>query len=76
MLRKLDAAAANFHTTSADFEFETVTTEPIYDKDIQKGTAYYKREGRAFQMAAHIAEVNGKPVPKDCGLFGREGEAV
>jgi outer membrane lipoprotein-sorting protein len=64
VLRKLDAASANFHTTSADFEFDTVTTEPIYDKDVQKGMAYYMREGRTFQMSAHINEVNGRSVPK------------
>ena len=70
VLRKLDAAAANFHTTSADFEFDTVMTVPIYDKDVQKGTAYYKRDGHSFQMAAHITEVNGKPVPKDLTYSG------
>jgi outer membrane lipoprotein-sorting protein len=70
VLRKLDAASANFHTTSAEFEFDTVNTVPIYDKDVQKGTAYYKREGKAFQMAAHITEVNGKPVPKDLAYSG------
>ena len=70
VLRKLDVAAANFHTTSVDFEFDTVTTEPIYDKDVQKGTAYYKREGHSFQMAAHVTEVNGKPVPKDLAYSG------
>jgi outer membrane lipoprotein-sorting protein len=70
ILRKLDAAAANFHTTSADFEFDTVSTEPIYEKDVQKGTTYYKREGSAFQWAAHISEVNGKPVPKVVVLSG------
>jgi outer membrane lipoprotein-sorting protein len=65
VLRQLDAAAAKFHSTSADFEFVTEQTDPIYDKDIQKGAVYYKRNGRAFQMAAHIREENGKPVPKD-----------
>jgi outer membrane lipoprotein-sorting protein len=64
VLRQLDAAAANFHTTAVDFEFDSVSTVPIYDKDVQKGTAYYKRDGSNFQMAAHIREVNGKPVPK------------
>lgn len=64
VLRRLDAASANFHTTSTDFEFDTITTQPFYDKDVQKGTAYYKREGKVFQMAAHIAEANGKAVPK------------
>jgi outer membrane lipoprotein-sorting protein len=38
VLRKLDAASTNFRTTSADFEFDTVTTLPIYDKDVQKGS--------------------------------------
>lgn len=70
VLRRLDAASANFHTTSADFEFDTVTTQPIFDKDVQKGTAYYRRDGRTFQMAAHIGEVNGKPVPKVVVLSG------
>jgi outer membrane lipoprotein-sorting protein len=64
VLRKLDAASANFRTTSANFEFDTVTTEPIYDKDVQKGTVYYKRDPKNSQMAAHINEVNGRPVPK------------
>jgi outer membrane lipoprotein-sorting protein len=70
VLRRLDTASANFHTTSADFEFDIVATLPIYDKDVQKGTAYYKRDGRTFQMAAHIGEVNGKPVPKVVVLSG------
>jgi outer membrane lipoprotein-sorting protein len=70
VLRRLDVAAANFRSTSADFEFDTVTTEPIYDKDVQTGTAYYKREGSSFQMAAHIREVNAKPAPKDLTYAG------
>ena len=28
-LAKLDAAAANFHTTTADFEFDSILTEPV-----------------------------------------------
>jgi outer membrane lipoprotein-sorting protein len=64
VLHKLDVAATNFHTTSADFQFDSVTTVPIYDKDVQKGVTFYKREGSSFQMAAHIREVNGKSVPK------------
>jgi outer membrane lipoprotein-sorting protein len=64
VLHKLDAASANFRSTSADFEFDTVTTEPIFDKDVQKGAVYYKRDSRNSQMAAHISEVNGRPVPK------------
>jgi outer membrane lipoprotein-sorting protein len=64
VLRRLDEAAKNFHSTSADFQFDSVETDPIYDKDIQKGTVYYERKGTAFQMAAHISEHNGKPASK------------
>ena len=64
VLRKLDAASANFRSTSADFEFDTVMTVPIFDKDVQKGVVYYKRDTRNSQMAAHIKEVNGRQVPK------------
>jgi hypothetical protein len=53
-----------FRSTSADFEFDSIETDPIYDKDVQKGTVYYERKGAAFQMAAHITEDNGKPAPK------------
>jgi outer membrane lipoprotein-sorting protein len=64
VLRKLDAAAAGFSSTTADFQFDSVETDPIPDKDIQKGTVYYERKGTAFQMGVHINEVNGKKVPK------------
>lgn len=64
VLRELDASAARFRSTAADFEFDTYQTDPFPDKDVQKGTVYYERKGSAFSMAAHINEVNGKPVPK------------
>jgi outer membrane lipoprotein-sorting protein len=63
-LAKLDAASARFHTTSADFEFDSVQTDPVPDKDVQKGVVYYRRSGSNFQMGVHIAEVNGQRVPK------------
>lgn len=64
VLAKLDAAAPNFHSTSADFQFDSYQTDPVPDKEVQKGTVYYARRGSDFQMAAHIDEENGKPVPK------------
>ena len=64
VLARLDAAAANFHATSADFEFDTVQTDPVPDTEVQKGTVYYSRKGSAFEMGVHIHEVNGRPVPK------------
>jgi outer membrane lipoprotein-sorting protein len=64
VLRRLDEAAKNFRSTQANFEFDSVQTDPIFDKDVQKGTVYYERKGAAFQMAAHIDEINGKPAQK------------
>lgn len=64
VLDKLNQAAVNFHTMSADFEFDSYVTDPIPDKDVQKGTVYYERKGNSFGMGVHIDEVNGKPVPK------------
>lgn len=64
VLSKLDQASARFKSTSADFEFTTVQTDPVPDSEVQKGTASYERNGNGFQMAAHIATDNGKPAPK------------
>ncbi len=63
-LAKLDAAAAKFKSTTANFEFDSIQTDPIPDKDVQKGAVYYSRKGSAFQMGIHINEINGKPVPR------------
>lgn len=64
VLAQLDQAAANFHTTAADFTFDTETLQPIADTDIQKGTVYYAHEGSAFKMAAHINQANGQSVTR------------
>ena len=70
VLRQLDAAAKNFHSTSADFQFDSVQTDPIPDKDIQSGTVYYERTGKNFRMAAHITKDNNKPVEKKYMFIG------
>lgn len=64
VLAKLDTASAKFHTTAADFEFDTVQTVPVPDTDKQTGTVYYRRTGTNFQMGVHIEEINGQKVPK------------
>lgn len=64
VLHKLDVASASFKTSSADFEFDTITTLPIYDKDVQKGVVYYKRDPKNSQAAVHVEQQNGRPVPK------------
>lgn len=64
VLHELDTAAANFRSTSADFQFDTYQTDPIPEKDTQRGAAYYERKGATFQIAAHINEINSKPSPR------------
>jgi outer membrane lipoprotein-sorting protein len=64
VLRRLDAAATKFKSTSADFEFDSIMTDPVPDKDVQKGVVYFDRKGSGFEMGMHIAQFNGKPVPK------------
>jgi outer membrane lipoprotein-sorting protein len=64
VLRKLDETAKHFHSTTADFQFDSVQTDPIPETDVQKGTVYYQRDAKGFKMAAHISQVNGKAAPK------------
>jgi outer membrane lipoprotein-sorting protein len=64
VLKELDKSAANFHSTTADFEFDTIQTDPFPDKDVMKGTAYYERKGTTFSMAAHVLQQNGKDAPR------------
>lgn len=54
VLAELDAAAKGFRTTSATVELDTIQTDPVYDKDVMTGTAYYERKDGHFKMAAHI----------------------
>ncbi len=63
MLARLDAAAQNFHTTTANFQFDSIQTDPIPDTDVMTGTAYYERNSH-FRMAAHITAHNGRPTSK------------
>jgi hypothetical protein len=60
VLHELDVAAATFHSTTAEFEFDSIQTDPVPDKDVQKGTVYYERTGNAFQMGIHIREITAK----------------
>jgi hypothetical protein len=62
VLAKLDAAAKQFRTTSADFVIDAEMTDPVPDTDIQKGVIYYQREGKGFEMAAHIKLHNNRPA--------------
>jgi outer membrane lipoprotein-sorting protein len=62
VLRQLDESAKNFHNAAADFEFLTHQQDPVPDDDVQKGTAYYQRDGKKLKMSAHFKEHNGQPI--------------
>jgi outer membrane lipoprotein-sorting protein len=64
VLRKLDVAAANFKSTAAEFELDSVTTDPLPDKTVEMGSIYYERTGNRFRIAGHTHTINGKPVVK------------
>jgi len=70
VLDRLNVAAANFHSTSADVEFDTIETEPVPDTDVQKGVVYYDRKDNAVRMGVHLNEHNGKPSAKAYTYIG------
>jgi outer membrane lipoprotein-sorting protein len=70
VLERLNTAAANFHTTSADVEFDSVQTDPVPDTDVQKGLVYYDRKDGAVQMGVHMSEHNGRPSGKAYTYIG------
>lgn len=61
VLKKMDAAAANFRTTKADFVWEQYQ-KVVNDKDTQKGTVYYRRAGKNMEMMAEVKEPERKYV--------------
>lgn len=70
VLARLDATAGNFRSSSAEFEYDIVVTDPVPDTDVQKGSVYYERKGNGFESGVHINEINGKPVPKTIVFAG------
>ncbi|MGA3034688.1 MAG: hypothetical protein ABSD70_15495 [Terracidiphilus sp.] len=64
VLEELNTAAKSFHTTSADFKFDSKQTLPVPDEEIQTGTVYYERSGPSFKMGVHVAKVDNRDVPK------------
>jgi outer membrane lipoprotein-sorting protein len=53
VLKKMDSAAAGFHTAQADFEWDQYQ-KVVDDTDIQKGTVYYRKAGNEIEMMAEI----------------------
>jgi len=63
VLKKMDAAATNFRTTEADFQWDQYT-RVIGSTDTQNGKIYFRRNGKNIEMFADVQTVNGKPEPK------------
>jgi outer membrane lipoprotein-sorting protein len=61
VLKKMDAAAANFHTVQADFTWDQYQ-RVVDEHDLQKGTVYYRRAGGSIEMMAEITEPDRKYV--------------
>ncbi len=55
VLKKMDAAAANFHTAQADFVWDQYQ-KVVDEHDTQKGTVYYRRAGNEIEMMAEIKQ--------------------
>ena len=63
VLKKMDTAAANFRTTTADFQWDQFT-RVIGSTDTQAGKIYFRRNGKNIEMLADVQSAGGKPEPK------------
>jgi outer membrane lipoprotein-sorting protein len=61
VLKTMDTAAANFHTTQADFEWDRYEKVINEVDDIQVGTIYYRRAGKDVEMKADIKQAGPEP---------------
>jgi outer membrane lipoprotein-sorting protein len=61
LLKKMDAAAANFHTAQADFVWDQYQ-KVVDEHDIQKGTVYYRKTGNDVEMMAEVKQPDRKFV--------------
>src|SRR4029077_7510926 len=57
VLKKMDSAAASFRSAQAEFEWDKY--EKVIDEidDVQKGTIYYRRNGKEIEMMAEVKTV-------------------
>ncbi|MFZ0299738.1 MAG: outer membrane lipoprotein carrier protein LolA [Candidatus Sulfotelmatobacter sp.] len=61
VLKKMDAAAATFQATQADFVWENYQ-RVVDETDTQTGTVYYRRAGKDIEMMADIKQPDPKFV--------------
>jgi outer membrane lipoprotein-sorting protein len=69
VLRRMDAASANFRSAQAEFEWDNY--QRVIDEvvDVQTGTVYYRRESKDIEMMANVKKAgpsasDTKPEPK------------
>lgn len=67
VIAQMDRTAASFHTTQAKFVW-TQYISVVDEKDVQKGTVYFRRAGQQVEMAADITE----PTPKQVLFAGNK----
>jgi outer membrane lipoprotein-sorting protein len=54
VLKTMDTAAANFHTTQAEFEWDSYEKVINEVDEIQTGTIYFRRSGKDIEMMADV----------------------
>src|SRR5689334_13189939 len=59
VLKKMDATAASFRATQADFEWDRYEKVINEVDDVQSGTIYYRRAGKDIEMMADIKQEGG-----------------
>ena len=64
VLERLNQSARTFQAASADVEFDTIETDPVYDKDVQSGVVYYERTSSSVKMGVHLTKHNNRPSAK------------
>ncbi len=77
VLKKMDAAAANFRTTQADFEWDRYERVINEVDDIQTGTIYYRRAGKEIEMMIDVKKTGSSPdqlKPEPKFVLFREGK--
>ena len=63
VLNSMDKAAAGFQSVQTDFQWDQYS-KIVDDLTVQKGTMYFRRQGKNIEMAADIKTTNDKPDPK------------
>ena len=69
IVRSMDRAAADFHSTEASFVWDKYT-KVVDETETNKGKVYFRRKGNGIEMAADIME----PVKEQGQILFRDGK--